>query len=535
MKHRRNQRNGFDSLNVSVLEFKEENFDKSKDASAYIYTGLTGKYLKDVYVDYPDKDSSNPNIALQFDDEGSKLFSEITKQNIGKNLAIYLSGELIASPVIQSEIDNGAAVISGQNADSANFIVNTIKEEKNSRIDGFKIRTKTVDGNIAKITIGKAGNKDGFELTMTRMDGRYWRVVNIEVVVGIGGEKFPNPEGEKAVTFDWKYKGKSYSLDQKLYDSYYQFYNALPAQSFFNGESLIQELEKRNGLFVSETDEDSTISDLTRSIKSIGEKNNLNANQIVELVASFVQTIPYDYDEFNNREFVVPKIDYPYETLYKNKGICSDKSYLAYSLLRELGYGASFFQFPEDQHIAVGVECPQEYSNYDSGYCFLETTSLGNKIGSTPSIIKDSGVAASEIVLSDYGTDTTEDESSPLGKIEVLNKTSGLVYTGIIDTVKTQKEIDNLIYTIRKMDRELNASRRDLDSRNGEIGKMVDKLDKLAESDDSSAYDDYNRLYSKYKKAYSAFEKDRKAFNAKIATRNQLNSKHNSLIRSFYQ
>ena len=271
-------------------------------------------------------------------------------------------------------------------------------------------------------------------------------------------------------------------------------------------------------------------------IKSIGEENNLNANQVIELVASFVQTIPYDTNKFDEiKAGARTKVYYSYEVLFNNKGVCSDKSYLAYSLLRALGYGASFFLFPEDQHIAVGVECPREYSNYDSGYCFLETTSLGNKIGSTPSIIKESGVAASEIVLSDYGTDATEDESSPLGKIEVLNKTTGLVYTGIIDTVNTQKEIDSLLSTIRRMDRELDASERDLNNRDKEISRMVDKLDKLEKNLTQSNYDDYSDYFSKYKKAYNSFEKDRKAFNAKIATRNQINNKYNSLVKSFYQ
>ncbi len=527
-----------DSLNVSVLEIKEENPDKSKDASAFVSTGLSGKYVKDAYVDYSGNDSGNINVALQFDEQGSKLFSQITQRNVGKRLAIYLSDQLISSPVVQSQIDNGAAVISEKDDSIARFIVKTINEEKISTIGGFEIRSKIIDGNSAKVTIGKTENADGFELTMAKMKGGYWKINKIDVAVGTIEEKVPAPEGEKTATFSWKYKGKNYSLDRNLYDSYYKFYNALPADSVFNGESLLGVLEKRNELFISETYGDTTVSELAQSIRSIGKENNLNENQIVELVASFVQTIPYDYDEFNNRESVVPKIDYPYETLYKNKGICSDKSYLAYSLLRELGYGASFFLFPEDQHIAVGVECPQEYSNYDSGYCFLETTSLGNKIGSTPSIIKESGIAASEIELSDFGVDATEDQSSPLGKIEVLNKTNGLVYTGIIDTVNTQKEIDGLLSTIRRMDRELNASRRDLDSRDGEISKMVDKLDKLAKSAKNgsmSAYNDYNDLYSKYKKAYSSFEKDRKAFNAKIATRNQLNNKYNSLIKSFYQ
>ena len=524
-----------DSLNVSVLEIKEENPDKSKDASAFVSTGLTGEYVKDVYVDYSGDDSNNPNIVLQFNEEGSQFFSEITKRNISKSLAIYLSDQLISSPVVQSQIDNGVVAISGQDVNAARFIVDTINEEKISTIGGLEIRNKIIEGNSAKVTIGKTENADGFELTMAKMEGRYWKINKIDVAVGTIEEKVPAPEGGKTATFSWKYKGKNYSLDRNLYDSYYKFYNALPAESVFNGESLIEKLEKRNELFISETYGDTTVSELAQSIKSIGKENNLNENQIVELVASFVQTIPYDYDEFDNRESVVPKVDYPYETLYKNKGICSDKSYLAYSLLRELEYGASFFLFPEDQHIAVGVECPREYSNYDSGYCFLETTSLGNKIGSTPSIIKESGIAASEIVLSDFGTDATENQSSPLGKIEVLNKTNGLIYTGIIDTVNTQREIDGLLSTIRRMDKELDVSERDLDSRDGEIGRMVDKLKKLEKNLTPSNYDDYSDYFSKYKKAYSGFEKDRKAFNAKIATRNQLNNKYNSLVKSFYQ
>lgn len=520
------------SLNTSVLEIKEENPDKSKDAVAFIDTGLSGKNLKNASLSFAS--NGEAVISLKFDDAGTKLFADITNRNIGKTLAIFLSGNLASSPIVQSEITNGEAVISGQSSDhQAKLMVNAINEEKISQIDGFKIRKREVNENSARITIGKDSNVNGFELSMTKMSGRYWKVDKIDTLIIENGEaKLPSPEGEKEATFDWKYKGKDYSLDQKLYDSYYKFYDSLPAQSVFNGESLIGELEKRDDLFTTENSADKTISNLAQSIKELGVKNNLSENQVVELVASFVQTIPYDYDEYNNRETVVPKVDFPYVVLYKNKGICSDKSYLAYSLLRDLGYGVSFFLFPEDQHIAVGVECPLEYSNYDSGYCFLETTSLGNKIGFTPSIMKKSRIASSKIELSDFGTDSSEDQAHPLGKIEVLNKTSGLVYTGIIDTVATQKEIDNLIYTIRQMDDELNASSSDLDDQNNKIGDMVGKLNRMAKNGDINGYDD---LYSKYKRAVSSFEKDRKAFNAKVATRNQLNTRYNSLIKSFYQ
>jgi len=278
---------------------------------------------------------------------------------------------------------------------------------------------------------------------------------------------------------------------------------------------------------------------LAKSIKSLGEEKKLNENQIVELVATFVQTIPYDTEKFNNRKAGLngkaEKPTYPYEVLYDKKGVCQDKSYLAYVLLKEMGYGVSLFLFPdpEDNHMAMGVKCPKEYSNYDSGYCFLETTSLGNKIGTSPNLSKEFGIATSKIELGDFSNDLTENEYSPLGKIEVLNKVDGKEYTGIIETVNTQKEIDNLLATVRKLDGELNVSSKDLDNQDAEIGKMINKLNKLATDIDN--LDEYNNILSKYKKAVSAFEKDRKAYNAKVANRNQINTRYNNLINSFYQ
>ena len=57
--------------------------------------------------------SNKPEIAFTMDDEGSKLFAEITKENIGHQLAIVLDGELYSAPVIQSEIPGGRGVING--------------------------------------------------------------------------------------------------------------------------------------------------------------------------------------------------------------------------------------------------------------------------------------------------------------------------------------------------------------------------------------------------------------------------------------
>lgn len=75
-------------------------------------TQLTGKQLKRATVTF-DQTSNTPQVDLEFDSEGANLFAELTKQNLGKRIAIYLDAVPISAPVVQSEITNGRAVISG--------------------------------------------------------------------------------------------------------------------------------------------------------------------------------------------------------------------------------------------------------------------------------------------------------------------------------------------------------------------------------------------------------------------------------------
>ncbi len=75
-------------------------------------TQLTGKQLQNAKLDF-DQRMGAVQVALQFDDEGSKLFAEITKRNVGKQVAIFLDGQLISDPVVQQEIIGGRAVITG--------------------------------------------------------------------------------------------------------------------------------------------------------------------------------------------------------------------------------------------------------------------------------------------------------------------------------------------------------------------------------------------------------------------------------------
>ena len=104
-----------------VLEFKLLKDDASTTATSnpeatteelFNDTGITGRLLSRADLRF-DPTSGTPSILLTFNDEGKTLFGEVTKNNIGKVLAIFLDGRVLSSPVIQDSILDGKAVISG--------------------------------------------------------------------------------------------------------------------------------------------------------------------------------------------------------------------------------------------------------------------------------------------------------------------------------------------------------------------------------------------------------------------------------------
>ncbi|MEK7203515.1 MAG: protein translocase subunit SecD [Patescibacteria group bacterium] len=107
------------------LEFKElpVSFDQAQEVSAesFIPIGLSGKQLKRAKLSF-DPNTNLPHVSLEFNDEGTKLLSEISKRNLGRPLAIFLDGEPLSIPIVQDEITTGQAVISGQ------FTINQARE-----------------------------------------------------------------------------------------------------------------------------------------------------------------------------------------------------------------------------------------------------------------------------------------------------------------------------------------------------------------------------------------------------------------------
>ncbi len=77
-----------------------------------VQTKLTGKDLEAVTVGFNQQNGAS-EVVLNFSSNGSKLFADITKRNIGKPVLIVLDNEVIQAPVVQTEIPNGQASITG--------------------------------------------------------------------------------------------------------------------------------------------------------------------------------------------------------------------------------------------------------------------------------------------------------------------------------------------------------------------------------------------------------------------------------------
>jgi len=75
-------------------------------------TGLTGRHLDRAEVGF-NPNTGEPEVHLQFNGEGKKMFKDITERNMEKVVPIFLDGDPITMPVIKSIITDGRAVISG--------------------------------------------------------------------------------------------------------------------------------------------------------------------------------------------------------------------------------------------------------------------------------------------------------------------------------------------------------------------------------------------------------------------------------------
>ncbi len=114
---------------TAQMDFREQVTDSSGKTTWVIAqaTGsdgkqheLTGQYFKRADVAF-DPTTGAPKIDFQFNDEGAKLFEQITKRDLYKPLGIFLDGQAISTPTIQG-------VISNQGEITGNFTLQQAKD-----------------------------------------------------------------------------------------------------------------------------------------------------------------------------------------------------------------------------------------------------------------------------------------------------------------------------------------------------------------------------------------------------------------------
>lgn len=78
---------------------------------------LTGDSLQDAQPGF-DGQTQEPAVHLTLDGKGARIFKDVTRDNVGKRMAILLfekgQGEVVTAPVIRSEIGGGRVQISGR-------------------------------------------------------------------------------------------------------------------------------------------------------------------------------------------------------------------------------------------------------------------------------------------------------------------------------------------------------------------------------------------------------------------------------------
>jgi preprotein translocase subunit SecD len=104
---------------TGAVPFGDERFLERNGRSVVVKKQvlLTGENLTDAQPGF-DSQTQEAAVHLTLDAKGSRIFRDVTRENVGKRMAILLfekgKGEVVTAPVIRSEIGGGRVQISGQ-------------------------------------------------------------------------------------------------------------------------------------------------------------------------------------------------------------------------------------------------------------------------------------------------------------------------------------------------------------------------------------------------------------------------------------
>lgn len=152
---------------TAVMEFKDENG----------VVHLTGNDLKDA------KEQIGQNkqfmVAIEFTDEGAKKFADLTTQNVGRHIGIYLDGEQLTNPVVNEPITGGKAVITGSKTldEAKNFAILLRSGALPVKVNVLEVRTvgptlgqDSKDKSVTAFAVG-IGLIVAFMLVLYRVSG----------------------------------------------------------------------------------------------------------------------------------------------------------------------------------------------------------------------------------------------------------------------------------------------------------------------------------------------------------------------------
>ena len=102
----------FKLMRPEAEKLSQEELNTKTVDEVFVDTELTGRFLERSQLVFY-QNTREPLVLLNLNDEGKELFAKLTKENVGRVLAIFLDGAPISVPVIRQEITGGTATISG--------------------------------------------------------------------------------------------------------------------------------------------------------------------------------------------------------------------------------------------------------------------------------------------------------------------------------------------------------------------------------------------------------------------------------------
>jgi len=119
-------------------------------------TELTGQYLESAGIAF-DPTTNQPYITLQFNEQGAKLFEEITGRNIEKPLAMSIDGEILSAPNVSEQISGGTAQITGEfTIEEAKFLARNLNAGALPVPIGEPISMITVGPTLGMVSLQKS-------------------------------------------------------------------------------------------------------------------------------------------------------------------------------------------------------------------------------------------------------------------------------------------------------------------------------------------------------------------------------------------